>query len=129
MTGRNIDQRGKKQNRRKTGAFYEKEAGVFLESKGYRILEYNFHCRYAEIDIVAAGHGYLVFCEVKYREKGTESSALEAVGSAKQRRISKAALFYLAVHGYSDIPCRFDVIGITDGELTWISNAFEYTGG
>ena len=57
-------------NRRRTGTKYEKIAGEFLEKQGYRILEYNFRCRYAEIDIVAKDGEYLVFCEVKFRKTG-----------------------------------------------------------
>ena len=56
---------------------YEKIAGEFLEKQGYRILEYNFRCRYAEIDIVAKDGEYLVFCEVKFRKTGGLSAALE----------------------------------------------------
>lgn len=66
-------------NRRRTGTKYEKIAGEFLEKQGYRILEYNFRCRYAEIDIVAKDGEYLVFCEVKFRKTGGLSAALEAV--------------------------------------------------
>ena len=56
-------------NRRRTGTKYEKIAGEFLEKQGYRILEYNFRCRYAEIDIVAKDGEYLVFCEVEISAK------------------------------------------------------------
>ena len=54
-------------NRRETGSRYEKQAAVFLEQKGYEILEMNFRCRRGEIDLVARDGEYLVFVEVKYR--------------------------------------------------------------
>ena len=49
------------ENKRKLGNDYERLAGKYLETKGYRILEYNFYSRTGEIDIVALQNGYLVF--------------------------------------------------------------------
>lgn len=115
-------------NTRKTGSYYEKAAGAFLEKKGYQIREYNFRCRYGEIDIVAQEGEYLVFCEVKYRCHAEETQPLEAVDLRKQKRISRAALFYITQRGHTDILCRFDVIGITEKEIVLIQNAFDYIG-
>lgn len=117
-----------KRNLRKTGGEYEKIAGDYLRRQGYRILQYNFRCRYAEIDIVAADNDILVFCEVKYRKSRTPGHALEAVNPQKQRRISQAALFYLSKYNICDVQCRFDVVGITDGGITLVKNAFDYAG-
>lgn len=117
-----------KQNLREKGSHYEHIAGAYLEERGYRILEYNFRCPYAEIDIVARDGKYLVFCEVKYRKGKGEVRPLEAIDSRKQKRISMAALFYIARHNMTSEPCRFDVVGISGGEITLIKNAFEYGG-
>lgn len=117
-----------KRNLREYGRKYEKIAAQYLEKQGYQILEYNFHCRYAEIDIVAQDGDTLVFCEVKYRKGEEASAALAAVDIKKQRRISRAALYYLSRYGYGDIRCRFDVIGITDRETVLVRNAFDYIG-
>ena len=99
-----------------------------MEERGYRILEYNFRCPYAEIDIVARDGNYLVFCEVKYRKGKSKVRSLEAIDSRKQKRISMAALFYIARHNMTSELCRFDVEGISGGEITLIKNAFEYGG-
>ena len=115
-------------NRRRTGTKYEKIAGEFLEKQGYRILEYNFRCRYAEIDIVAKDGEYLVFCEVKFSKTGGLSAALEAVSVPKQMRLSGAAVYYLMKNGCTEIPCRFDVIGIAGNKISLRKNAFEYCG-
>ena len=40
---------GEKKNKRQTGAYYEREAGRYLEQMGYEILEYNYRCRSGEI--------------------------------------------------------------------------------
>lgn len=49
------------------GHYYEQEAADYLISCGYRILETNYRCRHAEIDLIAMDGDYLVFVEVKYR--------------------------------------------------------------
>ena len=113
-----------KRNRRQTGTDYERAAGFYLEQMGWTILEYNYRCRSAEIDIVARDGEYLVFCEVKYRSDGKKGSPLEAVDARKQQRIRRAALYYLTEHGKSDVPCRFDVIGIEGTKVTHIRDAF-----
>lgn len=118
-----------KKNLRQTGTRYEHLAGSYLAQHGYRILQFNFRCRYAEIDIVAEDGDTLVFCEVKYRKGKNILSSLEAVDFRKQERISRAALFYMTVHHITEVPCRFDVIGITDTQIRHIKNAFYYIGG
>lgn len=70
-------------NRRSIGTEYEKAAGAWLTGQGYLILEYNYRCRRAEIDIVAREGRYLVFVEVKYRKNRKEGSAAEAVDEKK----------------------------------------------
>lgn len=126
---------GRKKNNRQTGARYEQAAGVYLESLGYRILQYNYRCRQGEIDIVARDGEYLVFCEVKFRSDLSSGLPEEAVDMRKQRVISKCALYYITVHGLSGVPCRFDVVGILgNGEggdapyssIRLYKNAFDY---
>ena len=106
--------RGQRRNNRETGSYYERMAGVYLTEKGYEILEYNYRCRLGEIDIIARDGDYLVFCEVKYR------------ADAKQRVISKSALYYMTVNGIDEIPCRFDVVSIEDDRIILYQNAFDY---
>ena len=111
-------------NKRQTGIKYEQAAGFFLEQMGYEILEYNYCCRFGEIDIIAKDGACLVFCEVKYRSDRGKGSPLEAVDYRKQQTIFRCASHYLAGQGFGDIPCRFDVIGIEGTAITHIENAF-----
>jgi len=113
-------------NRRRVGAIHEKVAGQYLETQGYQILDYNFHSRTGEIDIIARDGEYLVFVEVKYRKSTASGHPLEAVTVAKQKAISKTALFYMKKHGLEYMPVRFDVVGMVDEQVTLIKNAFEF---
>lgn len=114
------------QNTRRTGAVYEKKAGDYLEKRGYQILEYNYRCRQGEVDIIARDGEYLVFCEVKYRSGSKSGYPEEAVDFRKQRKISKCALYYLTVHGLTDVPVRFDVVSIEREQFRLYQNAFDY---
>lgn len=110
---------------REVGARYERRAGEYLESLGYKIIEYNYRCRKGEIDLIAKDGEYLVFCEVKFRKDSRKGHPSEAVDYRKQRIISKCAMYYLMEHGLSDIPCRFDVVGMEGGEVLLIKDAFD----
>lgn len=57
-----------KENHREIGTVYENKAVLFLQEKGFQILERNFYTRFGEIDIIAMDRDYLVFVEVKYRK-------------------------------------------------------------
>ena len=115
-------------NKRQIGTEKEKLAGAYLEKNGYKIIEYNFRCRQGEIDIIARDGEYLVFCEVKYRSDMSKGTPLEAVDYKKQRVISRCALFYIMKQRLGDVPCRFDVVSITNQEIQVIKNAFDYVG-
>jgi putative endonuclease len=117
-------------NKRVIGDNYEKVAIRYLQSKGYAILETNFHAgRFGEIDIIARdSNGLLIICECKYRKNENCENPLSAVDYKKQRQISRTTLFYYSKNGYGyDYPCRFDVIGIYgNGQIEHIENAFDF---
>lgn len=119
---------GARINKRRVGEKYEKIASDYLENQGYTIVEQNLRTPYGEVDILAKEGSSLVFCEVKYRSSAKYGSPMEAVGTKKQRRISRAALYYYAKNGFSqDVPCRFDVIAVCgDGGVEHLENAFEF---
>jgi Uncharacterised protein family UPF0102 len=65
--------------RRELGRLGEALAGARLEAAGLRVVARNWRCREGEIDLVAAGPGLLVFCEVKTRRGhgyGTPAAAV-----------------------------------------------------
>ena len=114
-------------NNRKTGELYEESAASFLLGKKYRILEKNYRRKTGEIDLIAEGpdEKTVVFVEVKYRKTLRQGYPEEAVTLIKQRKIKRTAEWYLKEKGlYGRVPCRFDVISVTNGEIRHIVNAF-----
>lgn len=116
-------------NTRLTGGQFEKKAADYLAEQGYRILERNYRCRLGEIDLIALHQGYLVFIEVKYRSSSGCGVPGAAVNHTKQRKISQTAVWYMAEKRITeDMPCRFDVVGMTPLEIQLFQNAFEWMG-
>ncbi|MDD2957984.1 MAG: YraN family protein [Lachnospiraceae bacterium] len=114
-------------NRRKLGTEQEKRAVNYLQEQGYEIVEYNYHNRTGEIDIIARDGTYLVFVEVKYRSDIRMGSPLAAVDLRKQRNICRVARHYLMVRGLPDQPCRFDVVAVEGRNISLIKDAFWLT--
>jgi putative endonuclease len=114
------------------GRAAEQAAAAWLATQGYQILERNVVNHAGEIDLVARDSGgVLCFIEVKARATATFGPAIAAVGPAKRRRLSRAAVLHLALRGLHDTPCRFDVLGLdwtgTAWRFTLVRNAFPYT--
>lgn len=114
-------------NKRGLGDDYEEIAAVYLKSEGYEMIQHNFQCKLGEIDIIARKDGYIRFIEVKYRSNKRSGFPQEAVNYQKQRKICKAASYYMMKNRYSmDTPCCFDVVAILENEIQLFENAFEY---
>jgi putative endonuclease len=94
----------------------ERIAASHLERRGLRILERGFRTRTGEIDLVAEEAGVLVFVEVKARSGLGCGRPAEAVDARKRGRILRAARLWLARHGSSEAPCRFDVVEVLSGD-------------
>ena len=91
----------------------EQIAGHFLKKKGYKLVEQNFRCPGGELDLIALDRRVIVFVEVKTRSDDRLGTPLEAVHRHKQKRMTKAALYFLSRHHLHDRDARFDVIGIS----------------
>lgn len=115
-------------NKREIGSEKEMLAAEYLKKKGYFIIEKNYHVRQAELDIIARDESTIVFVEVKYRKNTSSGHPFEAVGIQKQRRICKAALFYMNQKKISpdNTSIRFDVVGIIGDKIEHLKNAFDY---
>lgn len=103
-----------KKSTREIGNEGEDLAAAYLESKGYMILERNYHFEHAEVDIVAYDNATcIVFVEVKKRATNYFGEPEEYVNDKKLANIYKAAEAWIYERKMDGSPVRFDVISIT----------------
>jgi putative endonuclease len=115
--------------RRRTAQQVAGEAGEdhalrWLQARGLDLVERNFRCKAGEIDLILREGQTLVFVEVRQRADRRFGGAAASVTVAKQRRLLLTAQFYLQ-RLRTTPPCRFDVVAIEGGELSWLKNAIE----
>lgn len=111
------------------GSRGEAEAERFLKKNGYKIIGRNYRTRHGEIDLIAREGDTVVFVEVKTRSNSSFGHPSTGVDLRKQKHMVLASTQYLAEHGLTESPARFDVVCIEtkDGGLKaeLIKDAFE----
>lgn len=100
------------EQRQSLGRWGEDQAARFLRRAGMKVVARNLRTPVGEIDIIARQGKTLVFVEVKTRRGAGYGAPQEAVGSAKQRQILRAASWYLNEQGRQDLQPRFDVLAV-----------------
>lgn len=106
------------------GQIGEDQALVYLQQQGLQLVERNFRCKGGEIDLIMQDGAALVFVEVRKRSAKKFGGAAASVTKVKQRRLIIAAQIYLQRYRMPP-PCRFDVLALDDGTMTWLKNAFD----
>lgn len=105
-----------RQRRERGGRRAETAAALWLQLKGYRILERRARTPACEIDLVASRGRFLVFIEVKARR--SEASAIEAVTPQLRHRLEQAARLWVSrKRGYENRLWRFDIVALAPGRL------------
>lgn len=115
--------------RSRKGGHFEQLALTWLQRRGLRLVQRNYRCAVGEIDLVMREHEVLVFVEVRFRGQGSHVPACETVDNRKQRKLVRTAQHFLLYNRQlSQLPCRFDVLGISASadqpHYEWIRNAF-----
>ncbi len=135
-----IDSSKDKSFRQQRGRIGEDLAALFLQSRGFELVERNWRAGQrgqglrGEVDCIAWHHNTLCFVEVKTRSSNDFGRPQESVTLAKQRQLSRLANAYVSQHRIGS-PCRFDVIEVwlplTRDQKPRIAlrpNAFDYIG-
>lgn len=99
-----------RQQAEKRGRNAEKVAALFLQAKGYSILERRFRSKRGEIDLIIKRGDMTAFVEVKARP--TKETALESLTFRQRRRIEAAAEDWIKKTGWSKGSLRFDIIAV-----------------
>jgi putative endonuclease len=106
----------KRQRHERSGRQAETAAGLWLQLKGYRILDRRARTPQGELDLVAAKGNMLVFVEVKSRQ--TFEIALNAVTPETRARIEQAARLWVSRKPkLRDWLWRFDIVLLAPGRL------------
>ena len=107
------------------GAAQESRALAHLEAAGLHLLARNVACKVGELDLVMQDDEVLVFVEVRARRSASHGGAAASVTAAKQRRLARAAQFFLKTVWRGATPrCRFDVVAISADRIDWLRDAF-----
>ena len=111
--------------KQRLGRLGEDTALAHLLQHGLILVQRNFLCKGGEIDLVMRERGAgLVFVEVRQRSGQRHGGAAASITPAKQRRMVVAAQVYL-LRLKTLPPCRFDVVAIDAGQLTWLRNVLQ----
>lgn len=110
------------------GQVAEDQAQRFLEKQGLVLVARNYQPSgraMADLDLVMTQKdGTLVFIEVKQRSRLDFGGAAHSISIAKQRRLIKAAQYFLMRLHFVPV-CRFDVVLFeAQAEPVWIKGAF-----
>jgi putative endonuclease len=112
------------------GLRFEDQARDYLQVNGLILLHSNYRCRFGEIDLIMCDGNTLCFIEVKFRKSQLFGGAAASIPQAKQRKIIKTALCYIASHKHlANQAMRFDALLIqhqadSSNQINWIQNAF-----
>jgi putative endonuclease len=110
--------------RQKRGLAGEEQAIRYLLSRGWALLAHRFRAGRAELDLVVRRGDLVAFVEVKTRRGDAFGSPFAAVTGPKRRELVKAARVWVDRWGRPSDIYRFDCIGLVDGKLDHLEDAF-----
>ena len=110
--------------RHRQGLAGERTAIRYLASRGWHVVAHRFRAGRVEIDVVARRGPLVAFIEVKTRRGAGFGTPFEAVTGGKRRELVRAARVWIDRCGHPGDVYRFDCIGIQDGRLEHLEDAF-----
>lgn len=73
----------------------ETAARVYLEMRGFQIIEQNWRRPRCEIDIVAKKDNVVYFVEVRYRATSDQGSGIDSITQAKLKKMQRSAWYWV----------------------------------
>ena len=110
--------------RQRRGLAGEERAISYLLSRGWAVVAHRFRVGRIEIDLVVRRGNLVAFVEVKTRRGEAFGSPFEGVTGAKRRELVKAARGWVDRYGQPSDVYRFDCIGLANGRLDHLEDAF-----
>jgi putative endonuclease len=107
----------------------ERLAEALLKQRGLKTLARRFSTPVGELDLVMREAETIVFVEVKTQRDRAFKDPQEQVTLAKQRKLVKAAQWFINRKRWTDKPCRFDIVAVvlaegTEPEIEHFPDAF-----
>jgi putative endonuclease len=90
----------------------ERLAESYLRRQGLKTLERRFSTPVGELDLVMRAGETVVFVEVKTLRQRGGAEPQDKVDRVKQRKLWRAAEWFLHRKRWESHPCRFDVVGL-----------------
>lgn len=101
--------------RKKTGNWGETLVMEHLTSKGYKLVQRNYHCRYGEADLIMLDETGLLTCvEVKTRRSKKFGPAEYSVGRKKLKALTETMNTFLSEHIEYPVIWNLDLAVVED---------------
>ncbi len=110
--------------RQKRGLAGEEQAIRYFLSRGWALVAHRFRVGRAEIDLIVRRGDLVAFVEVKTRRGTAFGSPFVAVTGPKRRELVKVARVWVDRFGRPSDVYRFDCVGVVDGRLDHLEDAF-----
>jgi putative endonuclease len=113
-------------NTTERGRKAEAAARVYLEMRGFEIVEQNWRRPRCEIDIVARKDGVIHLVEVKYRAKDEQGSGLDALTATKLKQMQRSAWYWVDEYKWRGeyVLSAVEIAGPDFVVLSFIENVF-----
>ncbi len=98
--------------RHELGRAGERTAARYLKRKKWRIRATRYSTPVGELDLIAEDGTTIVFVEIKTRTDRDWAEPEDSVTLEKQRRLTRAARWYLHHERLDTRPARFDVVSV-----------------
>jgi putative endonuclease len=109
-----------------SGRKAEQAARVYLEMRGFTLLEQNWRRPRCEVDLIVKKDGVIHFVEVKYRKDDDQGGGFSAITASKLKQMQRSAWIYIEEEEWKGeyVLSAVEVGGKEYAIMGFIENAF-----